>query len=178
MLRRIPLLSLAVLAPLRLENCINLDDLIYAKLNTMENQTTTIPRWYWGVAVVFLLWNLMGVGSFFHHVFITDEALQALPTAEQDLYLSYPLWTKIAFAFAVFGGAIGCIGLLLKKGWASWAFIISLIAILPQMTYDLFFSKAKEVYGSGTEFMPVSVIVVGLFLVWFSSYALKKQWLK
>jgi hypothetical protein len=46
------------------------------------------------------------------------------------------------------------------------------------MTYDLFFSNAREVYGSGTAFMPVSVMVVGIFLVWFSSYALKKQWLQ
>jgi len=57
----------------------------------------------------------MGVGSFFQHTFITDEALQALPVAERDLYNSYPLWTKIAFAIAVFGGAIGSLGLVMKK---------------------------------------------------------------
>ena len=143
----------------------------------MENQTTTIPKWYWVLAVIFLLWNLMGVSSFFYHVFITEETLSALPIAEQDLYRSYPFWTKIAFAAAVFGGLIGSIGLLMKKGWAKLAFIISLAGIIPQMSYDLFFSKAKEVYGAGTEYMPISIIVVGVFLVWFSSYAVKKHWL-
>jgi hypothetical protein len=43
---------------------------------------------------------------------MTDEALKSYP-AEQELYSSYPLWTFIAFAFAVFG--IGTIGLLMKK---------------------------------------------------------------
>ena len=57
----------------------------------------------------------MGIGSFFHHIFISEEALQAMPTNEQTLYNSYPLWTIIAFAFAVFGGNIASIGLMFKK---------------------------------------------------------------
>ena len=79
----------------------------------MENQKTTIPIWYWVAAVFFLLWNLMGVGSFFMHTFISDEAMQALPIAEQDLYKSYPLWTEIAFAIAVLGGIVGSVGLVI-----------------------------------------------------------------
>ena len=144
----------------------------------MENQKTTIPKWYWAVAVFFLIWNLMGVGSFFQHTFITDETLQALPIAERDLYNSYPLWTKIAFAIAVFGGAIGSVGLVIKKKWAKSAFIVSLIAIIPQMTQNLFFTEAREVYGPGTEIMPVLIIIIGVFLVWFSAFGTKKNWLK
>lgn len=144
----------------------------------METQKTTIPKWFWAVAVFFLLWNLMGVGSFFQHTFITDEALQALPEAERNLYNSYPLWTIIAFAIAVFGGIIGSIGLLMKKKWAKPAFIVSLVAIIPQMTHNLFFTNAREVYGPGTEVMPVLIIVFGVFLVWFSAFGIKKGWLK
>ncbi len=144
----------------------------------MENQKTTIPKWYWALVVLFLLWNLMGVVSFFQHTFITDEALQALPAAERDLYNSYPLWTKIAFAFAVFGGAIGSVGLVMKKKWAKYAFIVSLVGIIPQMAHNLFFTKAREVYGPGTEIMPVLIIVFGVFLVWFSAFGIKKNWLK
>lgn len=120
----------------------------------------------------------MGVGSFFQHIFITDEALQALPAAERELYNSYPFWTKIAFAFAVFGGTIGSVGLVLKKKWAKSAFIVSLVAIIPQMTQNLFFTKAREVYGPGTEIMPVLIIIFGVFLVWFSAFGIKKSWLQ
>ena len=119
----------------------------------------------------------MGVASFFQHVFISDETLNALPMAEQDLYNSYPLWTKIAFAFAVFGGIIGAVGLILKQKWSKLAFIISLIAILPQMSYELFIANSKEVYGPGTEIMPISIIVFAGFLVWFSQFGIKKNWL-
>jgi hypothetical protein len=147
-------------------------------METMENQKAIIPKWYWAVAVFFLIWNLMGVGSFIQQTFITDEALQALPAAEQALYNSYPLWTKIAFAIAVFGGTIGSIGLIIKKKWSKSAFIVSLFAIVPQMTFDLFFTKAREVYGPGTEVMPLLIIIVGIFLIWFSAFGIKKSWLK
>lgn len=144
----------------------------------MEYQATTIPKWYWALAAFFLLWNLMGVGSFFQHTLISDEALAALPTAEQDLYGSYPIWTKVVFAIAVFGGIIGSIGLIMKKKWAKTAFIVSLAAIIPQMIHNLFFTKAREVYGPGTEVMPILIIVFGIFLVWFSTFGIKKNWLR
>ena len=144
----------------------------------MENQKTNIPKWFWVVAVIALLWNLLGVVSFYMHVFISDETLQALPVAEQDLYNSYPLWTEIAFGIAVLGGILGAIGLVMKKKWSKSVFILSLLAILPQMTHNLFFTNAREVYGPGTEVMPIMVIVFGVFLVWFSSFGIKKGWLK
>jgi len=144
----------------------------------MENQETTIPKWFWAVAIFSLLWNLMGVSSFYLQVSMTDEALKTLPLAEQELYNSYPLWTFIAFAFAVFGGIIGSVGLLMKKKWAKPAFIISLLAIIPQMIQNLFFTNAREVYGPGTEVMPILVIIFGVFLIWFSTFGIRKGWLK
>lgn len=143
----------------------------------MENQKSTIPKWYWAVTIIFLLWNLMGVASFFVHTFISDEALQALPEAEQDLYGSYPLWTKVLFAIAVFGGLMGSVGLAIRKKWALSAFVVSLAAIIPQMTHNLFFTTAREVYGPGTEIMPILVVVLGVFVVWFSSFGIRKSWL-
>ena len=73
----------------------------------MEKQKTTVPKWFWAIAVFFLLWNLMGVSSFIQQVLMSDEAMAALPEAEQDLYNSYPLWTIIAFEIAVFTGTLG-----------------------------------------------------------------------
>ncbi|WP_026977591.1 hypothetical protein [Flavobacterium tegetincola] len=144
----------------------------------MENKIK-IPIWFWVTAVFFLLWNSMGVISFFAHTFISEEDLALLPIQERELYGDYPIWTTIVFAIAVFGGLLGAVGLLLKKKWSKTAFIISLLAIVPQMTHNLFFTKSVEVYGVGqAATMPIMVVVFGLFLVWFSSYGIKKNWLK
>ena len=145
----------------------------------MENGKIKLPVWFWIVAVFSILWNILGVVSFFMHVFISKEALDALSVAERDLYNSYPLWTNIVFAIAVFFGFAGSLGLVLKKKWSKMAFIISLIAIVPQMIHNVFFTKSIEVYGTAQAItMPILVVVFGILLVWFSSFAINKNWLK
>jgi len=144
----------------------------------MADKTVKIPIWFWVVSIFFLLWNLMGVFSFYVHTFISDAELAKLSQQERELYGDYPLWTTIVFALAVFGGFFGSIGLVLKKKWAKMAFIISLLGIIPQMIHNLFFTKSMEVYGPGqAATMPIMVVVIGIFLVWFSAYGIKKSWL-
>ena len=144
----------------------------------MEHEKTKIPMWFWVVSILFLLWNIMGVFSFLAHNFISAEALAELPSNERELYGEFPLWTTIVFAIAVIAGMIGAIGLVLKKKWSKMAFVISLLAIIIQMIHNVFFTNAIEVYGTVQAVtMPALVIIFGLFLVWFSMFAIKKQWL-
>jgi hypothetical protein len=144
----------------------------------MKNKNTKIPTWFWVVSIFFLLWNIMGVFSFFAHTLISDAAIAELPANERALYGEYPMWTTIVFAIAVFGGIIGAIGLVLKKKWSKTAFIVSLLAIIVQMTHNVFFTTSIEVYGTiQAVTMPVLVVVIGIFLVWFSIYGIKKHWL-
>ena len=144
----------------------------------MNQIIVKIPKWFWAVAIIALLWNLMGVMSFFAHTFITDEAIAQLPENERALYGEYHIWTTIVFAIAVFFGLLGSLGLLLRKKWAKLAFIISLCGIIPQMIHNVFFTKSIEVYGPGqAASMPIMVILFAVFLIWFSNYAIKKNWL-
>ncbi|WP_186757264.1 hypothetical protein [Echinicola salinicaeni] len=140
-------------------------------------QTIKIPTWYWVVAIIMLLWNLLGVSAFFMQVGMSEEAMAALPETERELYASYPIWATIAYAVAVFGGALGCIGLLLKKKWAKMVLIISLIGIIIQVFHSLAISEAMDVYGPGAAVMPTMIIVLAIFLVWLSNFSIKKHWL-
>lgn len=142
-------------------------------------EKTTIPKWFWLLALFLLLWNIMGVFSFFAHTFISEEALTLLPIEQQELYSNYPTWTTFVFAIAVFFGFIGSIALLLKKKLAKSAFLISLCAIIPQMIHNVLFTKSIEVYGIiQTITMPILVILLGVFALWFSSSSIHKEWLK
>ena len=83
------------------------------------------------------------------------------------------------FAIAVLGGLIGAIGLVFKKKWSKTAFVISLLAIIPQMIHNVFFTKSMEVYGTVEAVtMPALVVVFGVLLVWFSKLGIKNHWLK
>ncbi|MBU2916320.1 hypothetical protein [Reichenbachiella agariperforans] len=143
-------------------------------METSEN--VKIPIWFWVVMILMLLWNLMGVGSFLYHALISDEALQAMPEAERDLYAKYPAWTYVAFALAVLGGTLGSIGLLLRASWSRMVLLVSLVAIVVQMYHSLFIAKSTEVYGPGAVVMPIMVVLVAVFLVWLAGYAQKRGW--
>jgi len=123
---------------------------------------------FWIIGIIALVWNLMGVFAYLQEAYMTAEDLAALPPDQQAFYENAPAWVTGAFALAVFGGALGCLLLLLRKKLATFVLIISFIGILAQMSYNFFISKSMEVYGPGEMIMPVMVIVVGAFLVWYS----------
>lgn len=144
----------------------------------MSETNTKIPTWYWIVVVVLLLWNLMGIASFYMHVFITDEALAALPENEAALYGQYAMWTSIVFAIAVFGGALGTVGLLMKRKWAKQLLVISLIAIIIQMSHSLFMTDSMVVYGTMQALtMPVLVILIAIYEVTLANKAIRNGWI-
>lgn len=134
------------------------------------------PTAFWILIGLALVWNLLGVMAFVAQMMMTPEMLAALPQAEQELYASTPTWANVAFAFAVFGGAIGCIALLLRANWAFPALLISLLAVIVQMFHSFFISNSFEVFGPGGLIMPIMVIIIAIVLVWFSHQAKNKTW--
>lgn len=82
------------------------------------------------VAGLGLLWNLYGVLQFSRTAFIPSAQLVAAGmTPEQaDLYAGLPWWMTAAFAVGVFGGAIGCVALAVRRSSAVAVFAVSLSA--------------------------------------------------
>ena len=143
----------------------------------MSQSSTKPPVWFYIVAALALLWNLMGVMVFIAQVTTSPDALAAMPENERTLYENFPLWALIAFAAAVFGGAAGCILLLLRKSLATTIFMVSLAGIVVQMIYNLFVSGAMDVYGPGAIAMPIMILIIGVVLIWFSKFATKSGWI-
>ena len=144
----------------------------------MTSTTNKPPTWFWVVSVVALIWNLLGVFAYIQTVTMSPEALQALPEQERALYESAPAWATGAFAIAVWGGALGCILLLLRRKLATGVLVVSLVGIVVQMYHAFFISNSIEVYGPGGMIMPVMVLAIAIFLIWFSRKATVSGWLK
>lgn len=142
-----------------------------------SNSAIKPPVWFWIISVLALLWNLMGVVAYLGQAYMTDEALSALPEPQQALYTAQPAWVTGAFAIAVWAGLLGCIALLLRKGWAHPVFLISLIGILAQMGYVFFMSDTLAVMGNSASIMPIFVIVIGVALLVFAQLANNRNWL-
>lgn len=135
------------------------------------------PKWFWVASVLALLWNLMGVFAYLAQAFISIEALEAMSQPERALYESQPSWVTAAFAIAVWAGLLGCILLLIRKKLAKMVFIISLLGVMAQATYNFFLSNTFEVFGASAMAMPIMIVVVSILLVLFSNKAISKNWL-
>ena len=98
-----------------------------------------------------------------------------LELQEQQLaYNSQPLWATLAFAIAVFGGALGCVLLLFKKSLATLTLIISLAAVLAQQYYNFMIINSINLFGISAIFMPIAVTIIAIALVYLS-FHLKQQ---
>ena len=141
--------------------------------------TTNKPNTgFWIIAVLALLWNLMGVFQYLASTLMADAMSEAVPEDQMALMNALPSWYYYVFAIAVFAGAIGCLFLLIRKKLAVPILGISLIAVLVQMGYWLLATDVMEVVGMSAVIMPLVVIIVSIFLYFYSKGAAQKGWLR
>ena len=124
-----------------------------------------------------LIWNLLGIMTYLMQVTMSPETLATMPEAERALYTDIPAWATSAYAIAVFGGTLASIGLLLRKSWAVPLFLVSLLAIVVQMSHALFMTDAIALFGASVAAMPVLLIVIAALLLWYSMSAKQRGWL-
>lgn len=131
------------------------------------------------IGILGLLWNLIGVFFWMAENFMmTDEVKAALPPERLELMESAPSWGVIVYGIATIGGVLACIILLMRKKLAVVLFLISLLCIIIQMGYGMFFMKWGNVLGPVDAYvMPIIVIIIGLSLYMYSKKAAEKGWL-
>lgn len=135
------------------------------------------PRWFKIVAVVALLWNLLGCFAFASDLLLTPEDVAKLPAGQQALYAARAGWAVAATAVAVIAGALGCLGLLLGRKWAFPVLLVSLVGILVQ-DYGLFvLADGAALAGPVAVVMQGIVLAVGVVLVLLARKAMARGWL-
>ena len=142
-----------------------------------EKVQDAIPRSFWIISAVALVWNLLGVAAYVMQVTMTEDALMKLPEAQRMFYETMPAWATGAFAVAVFGGALGSLLLLLRKSWAVPVFVVSLAGILVQLYHAFAMVDGIKIFGSGGLIMPAITLVIAVLLVWYSRSASAKAWI-
>ena len=136
----------------------------------------TAPRWLTWVGVVFLFWNLMGVGAFASQWMMSNADIAALPPIQRDLWMSMPGWAWAAYAIGVGVSTLGAIGLLLRKWWAALAYAVSLIAIIIQFSYPFLISQGAQSEIAILVF-PIFIVVMAVIQWQLSRHWQRKGWL-
>ena len=139
----------------------------------MNNKNVHAVHWsFWVIATFMLIWNIMGCINFF--VQMNPDMVTSYRENEQAIISGRPAWATVAFAIAVFGGALGCLLLLLRKSAAYYVFIASLLGVIVTMPHTL---------GLGIDFglgeilgIILMPLAVAAFLIWYSKQAERKGW--
>lgn len=141
-----------------------------------EESTNKASTAYWVIAAVLLVWNLIGLMFYYQQSTLTPEMMADLDlTAQQIAHITNtPAWGHSGYAIAVNAGVLGAIFLLLRKAWAIPMFVLSLVGALVQDLDALVLRDALEAWGSGGMALPIIVIAICVFEIWYSRAAKAK----
>ena len=133
---------------------------------TNTNKPNTV---FWIIGVITLIWNGLGVANYLQQAYKPASFLEKFSGDQIALLDGLPVWMTALFAIAVFAGTLGCVALLLRKKIAVVLFLMSFLAATVQQLYWIFGTNATEVFSESLPYtMPILVIVVAAFLVWYS----------
>lgn len=135
------------------------------------------PKWFVPVAVAALLWNLLGCFAYLRDAMLTPDDLARMTAAQQALYAARPAWSVGATAVAVWGGAAGCLGLIMRKRWATPLLTASLAGVILQDISLFLLSGAVTETGASVLALQGLVLLVAVGLVLLARRAAARGWL-
>lgn len=132
---------------------------------------------FWLIAAVTLIWNVLGCINFVMQM--NSEVVAQMAETHRAIIAGRPWWATAAFALAVFGGAAGCLLLLLKKSVAFHVLIASLLGVVVTMIHTLGIpGLASSLSPFEMVMMVLMPLVVAVFLVWYAWQARTRGWIR
>jgi hypothetical protein len=132
------------------------------------------PAHLWIVGILSLLWNCFGAYDYLmsrmHNV---DYIAKSMPGVDPNVALAWmdgmPMFSQIGWGLGVWGGVLGAILLLMRSRYAVWSFAASMLGIVLSIGYQLVGAPPLPGADSGIyKIMPYVIIVIGLFMLWYS----------
>jgi hypothetical protein len=143
-----------------------------------EPAAATPPSWYWVIAIATLLFELAGCFFYLVEVKMSAADLSALPIDQAAMLAARPGWYYVAFAIAVWIGLAGAVLLLLRRQWAVWVLLVSLVAAIVQFSSVLIVPGMRAITPSDALFVPIVIIVIA-YAVWqFAKLSGRRGWLR
>lgn len=141
----------------------------------MSDENSVGIHWsFWVIGVVALIWNLLGVANFFAQM--DPEILAGYEESARAIVKGRPGWATVGFAAAVFGGAVGCLLMLLRQSAAFYFFVLSLIGVFAATIHSV--SLGIQFKPGEIVLMIVMPIAVAIFLLIYYRFSANKNWIK
>lgn len=125
---------------------------------------TRTPVHLWIVGVLALLWNGMGAFDYLATQLELDFYMSQFSEEQLTYFYGFPAWVVAGWAFAVWAGLAGAIGLLLRRSWAVWMFGVSLLGMVVTTVYEFVLTDGAAVMGTAGMIFTGIIWVVAILL--------------
>jgi hypothetical protein len=135
------------------------------------------PKWLLPVAIIALLWNLMGCAAYLSDAMLSAADIAKLSDAERMLHNARPAWSVAGSAIGVWFGALGCVALILRKKWALPVLILSLLGVIAQDAWLFMLAPKSDMINGTVMGLQGVVLLVSVGLIALARRARAKGWL-
>lgn len=140
---------------------------------------TRAPRHLWVVGGLSLLWNAFGALDYTMTQFRVDAYMGQFTAEQLAFFYGFPWWADAAWAFGVWGGVAGSVGLLVRRRWAVWAFGVSLVGMVVSSLFMYGSADGPHLTGDGTTLIfSLLIWVVGVVLFVYALSQAKRDVLR
>jgi uncharacterized membrane protein len=129
---------------------------------------TKAPWHFWAVGILGTLWNSIGAFSYYMTQTRNETYLKSVPPEQLEFYFSAPSWVVAAWAIGVWGGLLGCLLLLLRKGVAVPILLASMVGAALLLIRNYVLAEGLEVVGAGGAAFAGFIVVVAFGLWWYA----------
>jgi len=137
-------------------------------VNDLKAAHVKTPVHLWIVGILSLLWNAMGAFDYLATQLELDFYMSQFAPEQLEYFNSFPKLMTACWAFAIWGAVAGSIGLLLRKKWAVWAFVVACTGMVFTTIYNYGMTNGAEIMGSTGVIFSVVIWIIALFLLWYS----------
>ncbi len=138
------------------------------------------PVHLWITGAVSLLWNAFGCYDYLMtRMRDVDYFKSMMPDVDPDTVFAwvdaFPIWAQLGWGLGPWCGLAGSVLLLVKSRFAVHAFALSLLGMALSFGYQFFVAQPMPgMTKSQAAVMPVVIMFVGIFLLWYASAMRKK----
>lgn len=134
----------------------------------MQRTTTRVPRHFWIVGVLSLLWNAVGAFDYAATQLRIESYMSAFTPEQLEYFYGFPAWVVAAWAIAVWSSLLGSLGLLLRKTWAVWLFGIAIVGMVLTALHNFVLSDGLAVMGTGAVAFTAVIWLIAFFLFFYA----------
>jgi hypothetical protein len=131
---------------------------------------------FWIIAALGLIWNAMGAINFLMQM--SPDTVAGFPDSHRAIIIDRPLWATGGFGVSVFGGALGCALLLLRRAVAVPVLFVAFLGTAVTMVHTVRVGQTLVSFSMAEVVVMIALpLIVLAVLVRFGRSAQRRGWI-